>query len=273
MKEIIYENASGKRLNLLAENFSLQTGTLFDHAWEYVSNGIRITGFDGVLSEKELLLTISGRNQEEYEEAMDLFMEVTEPDILNGTPGRLFYGESYLQCYIFSGELLEWEYDAGYADKKVVLVTAYPQWITESNYHFDKWEVAVSENNKQYPNRYAYRYANAPTDAYIKNAHFAAAKFKMLIHGPVVNPMLIIGGNRYLANIVLEAGERLEVDGMNGTVRKIFKTGEAEDNFHCRDKEFNIFEPIPAGQSSFEWSGKFAVDITLYAERGEPRWR
>ena len=43
--------------------------------------------------------------------------------------------------------------------------------------------------------RYPYRYSNGLTGDYLINEHFDKVDFKMVIFGPVVNPLVIIGGH------------------------------------------------------------------------------
>lgn len=49
-------------------------------------------------------------NQMTYEEALDHFAEVTEKDILDNSPGKLWIGEYYLSCYAIQSDKEEWEY-------------------------------------------------------------------------------------------------------------------------------------------------------------------
>ena len=88
MKDIYYVNASGKKMDLLSDRFKLQTGTLFDHDNEYTVNGLKVVGISGMLTEKELLLTIQEDGYISFEEAMEQFNNCTEPDVINKTPGR-----------------------------------------------------------------------------------------------------------------------------------------------------------------------------------------
>ena len=109
-------------------------------------------------------------------------------------------------------------------------------------------------------------------NTYIQNPHFTDANFTLVIYGPVTNPQVTIGGNSYLVNIVLEQGERLEVDSRTRTVTKISKNGEHINAFHNREKGKTFFRKIPPGRQTVVWTGKFDWDLILYEERSEPRW-
>ena len=107
---------------------------------------------------------------------------------------------------------------------------------------------------------------------FFQNPHFTDAKFTLVIYGPVVNPQVIIGEKSYLVNIVLEQGERLEIDSHTRTVTKISKNGEQVNAFHNREKGKKFFKKIPPGRQKVVWSGKFDWDLVIYEERSEPRW-
>ena len=97
-----------------------------------------------------------------------------------------------------------------------------PIWTKENPYTFYSYG-ASSSDNKRYPGRYPFRYANGMNNTHVQNPHFTDANFTLVIYGPVVNPQVIIGDKSYLVNIVLEQGERLEIDSRTRTVTKISK--------------------------------------------------
>ena len=107
----------------------------------------------------------------------------------------------------------------------------------------------------------------------IVNDHYADSNFLLTIYGPIVDPVLYIGGHEYSVTIVLEEGEYLEIDSAAGTVVKVKVSGERVNAFHNRSFESSVFEPIHPGGQDIGWSGRFAFDLVIYEERSEPRWR
>ena len=83
-------------------------------------------------------------------------------------------------------------------------------------------------------------------NTHVQNPHFTDANFTLVIYGPVANPQVIIGDKSYLVNIVLEQGERLEIDSRTRTVIKIAKNGERVNAFHNREKGKTFFQEDPA---------------------------
>lgn len=273
MKDIYYVNSAGERLNLLAPPYMLQTGDIFNYEWEYTSSGDgKITGFrkNGVYK-KNLVLSILNLGKEKFYEAIDHFFETVEYDILQECPGKLYFGDVYLKCYMTESKKSEWEPEA-LVDCEYVIVTDYPFWISETTYNFYSYDTILSSNNKNYPGRYPYRYANGLSNAYIQNPHFTNSNFDLIIYGPVVNPQVTIGEIPYLVNIVLETGEYLKIDSRAGTVTKVMANGEIVNAFHNRQKGRQFFKKIPPGRHSVSWPGTFAWDIIIYEERSEPKW-
>lgn len=276
MQNIFYENSEGIKLNLLRSPYRLQTADFFNYSWEYSSitgqmNGGKITKFKQGIKSKQATLGIMGRNEEEYYAAVDGFYETVERDVINLTPGKLWIGDYYLECYIFSSQKESWEDGIEVLDNTINIVTEYPFWISKNIYTFHSYGTS-SSNNKRYVSRYPYRYANGMNNTYIINPHFTDSNFTLIVYGPVVNPKVSIGGQSYLVNIVLEAGEYLEIDSRAGTVVKVTINGERVDAFHNREKKRTFFKKIQTGRQNVVWTGKFDFDLILYEERSEPKW-
>ena len=75
-----------------------------------------------------------------------------------------------------------------------------------------------------------------------------------------------------MVNIVLESGERLEIDSRTETITKVMAFGEKVNAFHNREKGKTFFVRIPPGRQNVSWTGKFGWDLTIYEERSEPKW-
>lgn len=139
---------------------------------------------------------------------------------------------------------------------------------------YDAFDKRISSNdNKRYPGKYPYRYANGMTSNYIINPHFTDSNFQLIIYGPVVNPQVTIGSTPYLVNIVLESGEYLLIDSRSETIAKVINNGERINVFHNRQKGRKFFRKIQPGRQTISWTGKFDFDLIIFEERGEPRWQ
>lgn len=277
MKDIYYVNSNNEKIDLLEPPYMLQTGELFGYKWNYESKqrlggGGKITNIRKDLEERTLTLSIVNYGVENYEEAIDYLHEITDIDVLKKTPGRLYVGGMYLNCYVTASEKSEWEPEAGYIDVSLTLAVEYPMWVGENPYTFHSFGVS-STDNKRYPGRYPYRYANGMNSTYIINPHFTNSNFELIIYGPAVNPMVTIGGVPYLVNVILEEDEYLAIDSRSRTIIKATKNDERENLYHNRQKGRNFFRKIGPGRQSISWTGKFDFDLIIYEERGEPKWK
>lgn len=271
--DIYYKSYAGKTLSLVTEPYRMQTADLFDYAWDPYTESGYITAFEKSVVTKEVTLTVTAGSEREYHEAINNFYEIVELDVLNMTPGRLYFGTQYMNCYIAASEKTEWESGVEQLDIVLQIVTDHPEWIQEVEYKFKAAE-AVSTDNKRYTNKYSYRYANGLTSLYIQNEHFHDANFLMRVYGPCVNPMVVIDGLPYLVYIVLEEKEYLEINSREGTIIKTMAAGQKVNCFHNRAKgEDSVFHKISSGRKPVSWPGKFDFDLILYQERGEPRWQ
>ena len=144
--------------------------------------------------------------------------------------------------------------------------------------HF--WSDALTPDlDLDYPHDYPHDYLMTTRNATANNPMPTAMPFKMVIYGPVSNPQLTLGGNRYALNMEIPSGSYVTVTSIAGR-RTIVMTAENGDKTNVFDKgrrgtglnggEY-IFQPIPPGDSTVEWNG-FGVDLTVYAEESEPSW-
>lgn len=217
-----------------------------------------------------LIIDFLGNKSERAKNA-NKFFDMTEEDVLNKTPGRLFLNEYYIECFVIKKESGGRDDRQRMVQMETKIYAPYPFWVSENTYTFQNSGI-FSTDNKRYPGQYQYRYANGTSSGYIMNPHFAESNFKMIIYGPVTNPMVSIGETSYLVNIVLEEGEYLEIESKNRTITKAMKNGERVNAFHNRAKGKDFFQKISSGRQTISWTGKFYFELTIYEERGEPRW-
>lgn len=274
MIEVRYVSSNRKEYNLIGDKMRPTSGVFHDYEWdpETVSQkmGDKVTGFTKKAKTYSLTLTVRGK-LEERKSLIDELTNEFEHDIINITPGRIFFGGWYIDCYIknkttgISGTWNNW------TELSVGAYCPYPFWIRETPYYFKAAEI-TSTNNKRYAGRYAYRYANGLNNTYIINDHYAESNFRMVIYGPCVKPSVYIGGYEYHVDITLEAGEYLEIDSAAETVTKYMVSGIRVNAFNNRSFQNNIFRPIQPGQQDISWDGSFDFDLILFEERSEPRW-
>lgn len=275
---IYYENSINEKYDMSDFPVAIEDITsLFDKEWGYdvtekkeknMSNIDRVYRTSKKIKTK---ISVYADSEEEYKRLMNSFEKITEVDVLTGKTGKLWVDEYYLECIIVAASPKDYDEIFYTIDNDITIFSGHPFWIKETGYSYNTNSVK-STNNKKYPYRYPYRYANGFTKGAIINTHFAESNFLMIIYGPAANPQVNIGGIRYCVNIVLEAGERLEIDTGQETVTKIMMYGERVNAFHNREKKKTFFSGIQPGRQEVTWSGTFPFDLILYEERSTPKW-
>lgn len=269
--DVYYINHLNEKILLDSENVILKYQELFNYSWDADTDNGKITSFTREMATYPITVTVTADSDEEFADILNNFHSIVVKDIINHKPGRLYIGDQYLSCYISGDIKTDAFMGVPIQVKNLTVVTDHPFWITENLYTFHSYDVSSSDN-KRYPGRYPFRYANGMNNTHVQNPHFTDANFTLVIYGPVANPQVIIGDKSYLVNIVLEQGERLEIDSRTRTVIKIAKNGERVNAFHNREKGKTFFKKIPPGRQKVVWSGKFDWDLVIYEERSEPRW-
>ena len=94
----------------------------------------------------------------------------------------------------------------------------------------------------------------------------------MTIYGPCENPRILINGYPRQIFTSLESNEYLVIDSRDSTVIKHLANGTTVSVYNSRQFQPSIFEKIPSGLLSIDWTGLFGFDVTLFLERSEPKW-
>ena len=81
-----------------------------------------------------------------------------------------------------------------------------------------------------------------------------------------------INNNIYQVNSTIEEAEYIEINTFDKTIFKYSNYGDKTNIFNLRNKEYNVFEPIPNGPINITANGDFKVDIICIERRGEPKW-
>lgn len=308
---IYYENNQGKKLDLLKFPYRIQTGDLFNYEWEYttkstVRNNGQFEKFVRGISSKDILLGVMGRTKEEYYQNIDTLYEIVDSDVLNMTPGKLWFGSYYLPCYILKSEKEEWEDDIEVMDNTITVVSDYPFWCRDRVFHFyasaeeivdaiRKEEIdSILDNAEVTPDYpydfkygfytkygptqkrvlydYKYDYYRNHTVGRLDNDHFTGSGFRMIVYGPCTRPEIGVGENVYRVATTLYDGEYMVIDSRDRTVIRYARNGIVENLFNSRDKENNVFEKIPPGKNTVRWNAQYSFDMILFQERSEPAW-
>lgn len=301
--------ADNKIIDLDKPPYWMQTGDFLNYSWDYSLSGKRIKKLEKTIQEKEFIITVFGKTETEYGKNVDSLYEAFEKDVIKNIPGKLYFGEYYLPCFIFASEKEDWEGGCYSMDNTLSLVEYYPHWYKETKYQFLPQTTipeGPGENNPDISGgvsegqiiengatlrefsfdflrpsnlKVTYPLFDLPFDFVgtygrrtIENDSFAECDFVMTIWGFVDNPSIRIGGHPYTVYATVYEGERLEIDSAAGTVTKIGRLGEETNLYNAREKLYSVFQKIPPGVQTVSWPGTYGLDILIKDERSEPRW-
>ncbi len=282
--KIYYKSNSGEILNLMEWPYKIREAEFLNHEWSYTGkentgnkSGGKITAIRKKIAKTKMIIDFFAMSKQEYTNAVDYFLQVTEKDFLSETPGRIYVDDCYYTCYIYGSEKKEWERMTTYLQNELKIVSPYPFWCREVTKSFLKNdESAPHENTGEflyYPFGYPYRYSIPRNLAYLQNDHYAACDFKMTVYGPCTNPAIMINGHVYEVLTTLYTGDYLVIDSRDNTVIQYKNDGTSENKFNFRNKDSGLFEKIPNGRCSILWNTEaFGFDLTLFQERSEPKW-
>lgn len=272
---IRYVNSEGAEVILNKEPYKVLMSDLTDYDSVEVERNGKIACFTKEITERDLNIDIISNSKEATQELCNKLNEVFEKDIYNDVAGKIYINDYYMRCFIKSckkskrgnGVIRSYEY---------TLITDYPFWIKETPYQYLPEDPisggdSILTEGVMFP-EFQFDFFRAKGDEILYNPSFADSNFILAIYGFVENPQIAIAGHPYRVETTIYEGERLVIDSLTHTVQKIGRLGEITNLYNARDKHYSVFKKIPPGMNTFQWSGGFGVDITLFDERSEPKW-
>lgn len=278
MIEIKYVCSNGNEYSLIGDKMRATSGYFHTYKWKpnttKKENGDNVYAFEKEAENYSITLTLRG-NLEERKALLDELTDAFEYDIVNVTPGKIYFGEYYIECYIKECSNEVSKIRNNWTECKVGIYCPYPFWATEQMKSFYKDADMKGEEYSflEYPHDYEYDYSKPKSGLeHWHIEHYRSSNFEMVIYGPCVNPRISIGANIYEVFDTLENSEYVLINSKKKTVTKYLANGTAENIFYRKGTDNSIFALIPAGDLLISWSGKFGFDITVYKERSVPKW-
>ena len=270
-----YVASSGNVYNLKSDG--IRTKTANYHKWNWgvkgtaLQFGTRVANFERSPATYTTRLIFNGSTLER-KTLIEKLHEDFEMDVRNMQTGRIIWGDYYIDCYITTSSTAP-DRNAVWTDNDIAIYCPYPFWIKEEARTFLPQEAPDDQRFLDYEFDYEYDYYYGAPGIAIWQLDFPfPSEFRMTVFGPVENPRVLINGYPYQFFDTLEATEYVVIDSRSNKLTKYLTTGQAVNIFDLRNKEKSIFEPIPGGTLTFNWSGQFGFNLTLYEERSEPRW-
>ena len=271
---IKYVNSAGEFIDLNTPSLRLKDTNFHTYEWKYNSRaqtlGIDVDGF--WKSEAIFPATICAFGSiAARKTSFNEFFEIVEYDVVHKTPGKLYYDEYYIDCFILSGTTVPGEY---YTQRTISIMAPKNTWKKIKRREFYVGTNESSASGLDYPYDYPYDYSSTRSgNAFWEIDNVSDSDFEMTIYGPCSDPVVYINGWPYQIFTELNVNEHIIVDSAKHSVVKYLSNGISEDIFDLRGKTYSIFQKIPPGKLSIVWSGSFGFDITLFLERSEPKWK
>lgn len=278
MIEIKYVCSNEEEYNLIGDKMRATSG--YFHAYEWTPNttdkemGVTVNAFAKEPVTYDITLTVRGK-EKERKQILNKLTNAFEYDVVNLTPGRIYYGEYYIDGYVKKSSNEVSSENNSRTDCKIEIYCPYPFWSMEQQESFypDSTNKGKPYTFLDYPITYNYDYSrkSAGTQNWIID-HFRDNNFEMVIYGPCADPRILINGYPYQIYETLEAGEYILITSREKTITKHLRNGTVQNIFAKRAKDKSVFALIPSGVLTLNWSGEFGFDIKVYKERSVPEW-
>ena len=210
-------------------------------------------------------------------ETMDALRVAADADVVNRTPGTFVaQGEWKQRGYVVASAPKGVHF--GWLTTQLTVALLDGAWWRIRGVSLAPGSGGQSGSGLDYAYDYAHDYSQPSIGGSIDTGNLVPSKPLLVFYGPVTNPQVIIGGNKYKVTASVAAGARIEVDGREKTVKMIAEDGTVTDKFASALRGSGegggeyIFEPIPPGDNAVTWDDTFGIDINWYDEVGEPPW-
>lgn len=137
MIEIKYVCSNGKEYSLVGDRMRATSGSFHTYKWKQNATakeiGDNVYGFSKDSITYSITLTTRGKLAERYQILNEL-INAFERDISNVTPGKIYFGKYYIECYIQKAENSVSGTWNNWSDCKIDIYCPYPFWIQDITY-------------------------------------------------------------------------------------------------------------------------------------------
>lgn len=271
LEQLRYVNHLGETIEFGKKGIFANSNDLRNYEYTYDSSRNRAENFRKGVVTKTIPVVISSESKKKCINIKNRLYEVCEKDIIAEKKGRLYIGDYYLECYVFSSDKSNYLDSSTTINISLKVVSDSSAWVYEDMYRFEQ------EDNLSDGRAYDYDY---PCDYARLNDNIKPLKvddmrdcdFILTFYGAVADPYIVIDHHRYgMIGCVVEDGERLMIDSRAGTITLYMTDGSTKNMFSKRNRESDVFQKIAPGKHIIFW-GKCNFDLTIRHERGEPKW-
>lgn len=276
---IRYVNSKGKEVNLNKKSYRMLISDILDYEWDIITDDEMISGFRRTMSTRKINIDVLKTGQKNARELINDLTDIFDVDIVNEMQGKLYFDDWYLPCFIYSSSKERWE-SSNVISCTFGIATDQPIWICEQSISIQPLSDSekTSSIEKSYIYGYTYGYPVSQSSVRMPVDHYADSDFQMIVYGPASEVNVTIAGHPYAVHYKVESGEYMTIDSRSTQPadRRVFLTksnGEKVNLFNYRDSENSVMQKIPPGEVMIDYSRLYGIDLTLFLERSEPKWK
>lgn len=212
------------------------------------------------------------------------FFALADADTEAGVYGRLSITDWEWRCNLVAGAFSTLSSDGSLAVYELTFRADSPLWTRQAGtWSFDAVAYGSDTTGLDYPHDYPFDLSPPISGQQTLSVEsLAACEFELVFFGPVENPSVKIGDNRYRVACSVPAGALLFVDSVNqrnGDISVFLRSRDGvitnEYDKRIRGLEESgtyMFQRIESGESLVTWDGSFGFDLILYETRGVRPW-
>ncbi len=205
----------------------------------------------------------------------DVLRQTADADIASGKPGTITLDGWSQRAYIVGRTPATYQHGEVISKLRALLLDGF--WWRDRTQHY---VIGLGTNGLDHEYDHEYDLSHSTGSSQLTVATRLGARPRITFHGPVTNPYIIVGGNRYEVDVQVLSGHRCVIDAMGSTPTVMlydpYGAGQSVFSDAVRDGGLGggsyAFEPIPYGTHEVSWSGAFAFDIDWRELDTEPPW-
>jgi hypothetical protein len=269
---IKHVNSLGEILDFSSPGLHIEQNTLRDFEWKIVSKNEKIFGISKGIEKKTIPIVISAEPSK-ANEVKNMIFEHFEKDVVRNTQGYFEINNYRLYGFVTKSTKSSYLIHKRCLRLDLEFTCDYPYWIKEERIQFLPNMQNRALNGLNFPTDFPFDFASGSSESVKwETNHYAPSDFEMIIYGPCVNPRVLINEYPYQIFTELEKNEYLILNSKDNTITKFLSNGTTANLYNSRQFSPSVFEKVPGEQLTFNWSGNFGFDLTLYLERSEPKW-
>ncbi len=277
---ITYTNNRGESITFGGDEDDLNffENDLRDAEWEYEVSGGSVAYFDHPKKEIDLKVGIAADTEADGLAWRDRLADITEADVIDGTPGTISVNGWDMPCYVIAREAGNWWMDGRFFESTLTLLVLRRVWSRTHTHRFDPAQGSTATGDLDFSYDYPHDFSTGSLlQRTVENPGIDGADLVIRVYGEVTDPVVTVAGNAYGVTGSIPSGAYLEIDTERELVRQVGEFGDETDLFADRlaggeGSGSYVFERMPRGVQAVSADSSVKFDVLVVEHRSEPRW-